>query len=165
MAHNVLDVANRIIRMADEDGVALTPLKIQKLAYYCEALMQGMYGKTLIKQPIEAWEYGPVFRDLYVALHDYGRDPVSEPIADVKSERYESDEETVIRGVWNNYGQASASRLVTLTHTIGTPWYVVKHDKQKYPEAKPAIPKSLIKRYYQDLVERYNRESATNAKP
>ena len=35
-------------------------MQVLKLVYYCHAWMLGLYGRPLIRQPIEAWRYGPV---------------------------------------------------------------------------------------------------------
>jgi uncharacterized phage-associated protein len=43
----------------------LTPLKLQKLLYYSEGLSLALRGKSLFSEPILAWRYGSVVRDVY----------------------------------------------------------------------------------------------------
>ena len=71
MKHDARSVANEIIRHAHDDGKSVTHLQVQKLVYYCHAWMLGLYGEPLLKQPVEAWEYGPVIRAIYDSLRQY----------------------------------------------------------------------------------------------
>ncbi len=38
----------------------VTPLKLQKLLYYCQGYALALTGKPLFPEPVEAWRYGPV---------------------------------------------------------------------------------------------------------
>jgi uncharacterized phage-associated protein len=51
-------------------------MQVLKLVYYCHAWMLGVYSRPLVRQPIEAWRYGPVVRELYRSIREYGGDPI-----------------------------------------------------------------------------------------
>ena len=64
-------VANSLIERGMADSAALTPLQIMKLVYISHGWMLGLYNKSLFKQPVLAWLYGPVVSDIYHGLRKY----------------------------------------------------------------------------------------------
>ena len=58
----------------------LTPIHILKLVYIAHGWSLAIGEHPLIRNEIEAWEYGPVIRSLYDAVKRYGRDPISAPL-------------------------------------------------------------------------------------
>src|ERR1700738_3701746 len=72
-------VANYFLERAKAEGIPITPMAIQKLVYFAHGWMLAVYGRPLINQRIEAWEYGPVIRDLYQQFKRFGDLPISEP--------------------------------------------------------------------------------------
>ena len=126
MEHDCRSVANKIIvpRLAEDNPI--THLQVQKLVYFCHAWMLGLYHEPMLLQPIEAWQYGPVMRELYESLCRYGREPIRRPI-DLRSIRvleneYDHRQESIIRQVLEVYGHLSGVQLSTITHAPGTPW-------------------------------------------
>ena len=74
--------------------------------------------KTLFKEKIEAWEYGPVVPTVYHEYKKYSNKPIvlendisTVDIADKKN----------LDKVWENFGGYSARRLVDMTHAH-KPW-------------------------------------------
>ena len=161
MAHDARSVANALIQCAWDDDQQVTPMQVLKLTYYCHAWMLGLYGKSLIRQPVEAWMYGPVIRVVYSGLRHYGGSPVEQPIKRMRRE-YVSDyarkEEDLIDQVWHKYGHLSGPELSALTHSPGTPWYQVWYIDGGEFEQNPIIPNSLIRRYYERLAREYDGE-------
>lgn len=152
MKHDARSVANEIIRHAQDDGKSVTHLQVQKLVYYCHAWMLGLYGEPLLKQPVEAWEYGPVIRVVYDGLRQYGRAPVTGRI-EHPDERFEERESDLIKQVWESYGHLSGAKLSNMTHRIGTPWYQARHKKRRSGRAwNGAIPNGLIREYYEQIA-------------
>ena len=149
MKHDARSVANEIIRHAQEEEKSVTPLQVKKLVYYCHAWMLGLYGQPLLRQPIEAWQYGPVVRDIYVSLYRYGSNPIEREI-DQPDEKYTELETDLISQVWEKYGHLTGFQLSERTHRIGTPWYKVWHRRWHTRWArKPTIPNKLIREYYE----------------
>jgi uncharacterized phage-associated protein len=125
---NVLDVASYIIQLgrenADEGEYDLTPMKIQKLVYYCQGYHLALYDKPLFPEPIEAWKYGPVCPPLYRVLKPSGSNPVFEIDAEYSLSEAEKQ---LIADVYWQYGQFAAWKLRDMTHKE-TPWAMVQRN-------------------------------------
>ena len=153
MSHDARSVANELIRRAHEAERAITPMQVLKLVYYCHAWMLGIYGRPLVRQPIEAWRYGPVVRELYRSIREYGGDPIPLLIDGAPHEDYDSKEQQIIDQVWEQYGPLTGLQLSSLTHAPDTPW-----DTTWRKWGRDAIiPDALIERYYRREYERYYR--------
>lgn len=148
MKHDARSVANELIRRALAAGRPLTPLQVQKLVYFCHAWMLGLHGQPLLKQRIEAWQYGPAVRDIYDSLHQYGREPVTQPIQ-YTDDHFDEREVDLIDQVWEKYGGLSGPELSNMTHRIGSPWFQVWDRRNRAWWAKPpTVPNDLIREYY-----------------
>ena len=153
MLHDARSVGNELIRRAHEAERDITPMQVLKLVYYCHAWMLGIYGRPLIRQPIEAWRYGPVLPDVYRSLRQCGRDPIPLLIDNVPDEHYDHQERHIIDQVWEQYGPLTGLQLSSLTHAPGTPW----HTTWRKWGQNSIIPNTLIERYYRREYERYYR--------
>lgn len=118
------NVANYFIYLSskivgdNKEREGITNLKLQKILYFAQAYFVAKVGKTLFKEKIEAWEYGPVVPVVYHEYKKNGNRPIvlehdisTIDIADKKS----------LDIVWENFGGYSARRLVDMTHAH-KPW-------------------------------------------
>jgi uncharacterized phage-associated protein len=162
MTHSVLAIANEFIERARRQERALTPMQLQKLCYISHGYRLALAHVPLIRDVVEAWDYGPVYPELYQALKRYGSRPVSDlicennwavldhvrgqPVKEILSE----DERGLLDGVFDAFGRLEAFRLSNLTHADGSPW------AQTYRPNVTSIPiqNGLIERYFRDLTER-----------
>ena len=64
MARSVVDVATYILERTD----TITTMKLQKLAFYSQALHLVINGTPLFPEDFHAWRGGPVAPELY-AFH------------------------------------------------------------------------------------------------
>jgi uncharacterized phage-associated protein len=139
MAHNVIEIANRIVLLArPEVGDHISNLKVQKLLYYVQGFHLAIHDKPIFNENILAWQYGPVVREAYQYLKGYGSGHIE--IDDANYEKYYVEfppsETELICDVWNVYGQYSAYRLMEFTHNE-PPWYntpmneIITHDRLK----------------------------------
>src|SRR5271155_135407 len=67
---DALDVARYLIRLGydtehPDESVLISPLRLQKLLYYCQGWSLGLLGRPLFRQPLEAWKRGPVVVEVY----------------------------------------------------------------------------------------------------
>lgn len=122
--HSSLSIANNILALAQKNKEGLTPLKLMKLVYLSHGWYLGEYRKPLIKEPMEAWQYGPVIRNLYQAIKEFGSLPVSCLLTHNEEDTKDSGEEELVQRVYNYYEKFSAIKLSTLTHEIGSPWEI-----------------------------------------
>lgn len=126
-------IANEYLPLGMNSGRALTNMHLQKLVYIAHGWKLAIYNEPLTDDDPEAWDYGPVYPELYEALRGYGSDNVVKPIRysdymhrvreDGEVRAILSEEErALIRSVWENYGHFHAFQLSALTHVQGSPW-------------------------------------------
>jgi uncharacterized phage-associated protein len=156
--HSSAAVANRFLELARQQGKPLTPMQLLKLVYIAHGWMLGLYGRPLIKDDVEAWQYGPVIPKLYRQTRQYKGSPVTEVLSQPFGEKpLDEAEDDVIQQVFNVYGGRTAMQLSRMTHAAGTPWDLT-YEPGGFGDV---IPNDLIEEHYRRLAERASeRENA-----
>jgi len=130
-------VANLMLSLADEAGVALTNLSLQKLVYFAHGLMIVRNDRPLVDGYFEAWEYGPVHPLLYSAFKSAGRSAIVQRAVkrdlrtgsiDVVAVPEDRESRHVIGEVFRALGRQTSTRLVNLSHAKGGPWHEVVNE-------------------------------------
>lgn len=63
---NSREITDWILSKIDFDaGDTISPLKLQKLLYYCQAWHITIFDEKIINEDFEAWAHGPVLRSVY----------------------------------------------------------------------------------------------------
>lgn len=119
--HDSRVVANRFLTLAAERGDALTPMQLLKLVYIAHGWMLGLYGRPLIRDDVEAWQYGPVIPRLYNAVRSFRSQPVVGPLQ-AMNEVLDPQELSIVDQVYDIYGKLSGPVLSRMTHAQNTPW-------------------------------------------
>lgn len=117
MAYNVLDIANELLRQAQNTtgGDLMSNMKLQKMLYYQQGFHLAMFGEPLFEDEIEAWMYGPVVPSVYENYKKYKRDGIPyNPDTDFHFEN--PKEEALFNEVCKVYGRFSAIGLMNMTH-------------------------------------------------
>jgi len=145
-AQSPFAVANYFIQKAAADGGQLTPMKLIKLVYIAHGWYLALTGKPLIREPVEAWKFGPVIESLYHAFKRYGNGAIPAAAATDAAIKGDDAEEIkkVLDKVWDSYAKYSAVQLSTLTHQPETPWRKSFDPTSFYT----VIPDALIKEHY-----------------
>ena len=151
-------VANTIIRYAKDMGIKdLTPLKLQKLVYFAHAWHLAFFDTPLIKEEVQAWQYGPVIPQLYHEFKHYGDNPINEYASELVFENGkllfknffipEEDEIThqFIREILKVYGKFTPIQLSNLSHERGSAWDIIAKEYRYYLPKHINIPNELIK--------------------
>ena len=145
-------VANKILELAkDNNDDSITPMQLIKLVYLSHAWMLGLYGRPLIREHVQAWQYGPVIRPVYEAVKKYRDRPVVYPLHNHFGKAIESDfndeELDIIRQVYEMYGEWDGITLSRLTHKSGSPWDITwsQHGQNA------VISNDLIEHHYKKL--------------
>lgn len=120
--HDSKNVANRILARARDQNDTLTPMQILKLVYIAHGWMLGLYGRPLIGDEVQAWQYGPVIPRLYNAVRRFKSNPVEGPIPGIFPVEFDAAERSIIDQVYDIYGSLSGPELSRMTHAAGTPW-------------------------------------------
>jgi len=130
----------------DECFADISNLKLQKMLYYCQAYTLAMTGKVLFKEDIQAWDYGPVVREVYENYRKYSDSNI--PVCDISDScgLENETEEAIIRLVKAAKGSYSAFALKDMTHSE-LPW------KSVYEKGKNnIIPVDTIKSYFEEKI-------------
>jgi len=124
-------LANILLDWADECGLPITPMKLQKLTYYCHAEFLAATGRPLVAQEFEAWDYGPVIPGLFHEFKSFGREAITsramrfDPIS-ARRQHVESADlgefQPLIRQAFALYVGYSASALSRMSHVESGPW-------------------------------------------
>ncbi|HEX4181377.1 MAG TPA: type II toxin-antitoxin system antitoxin SocA domain-containing protein [Caulobacteraceae bacterium] len=147
--HDSRTVANRFLALAKSRGDTLTPMQLLKLVYIAHGWMLGLAGRPLIRDQVQAWQYGPVIPPLYDALRHYRRDAVTQSLAQPIGDALDPQEEHMVGEVDRIYGRLSGGQLSNLTHAKETPWALT----YRKGEFGIPIPDDIIKAHYKRLAE------------
>jgi uncharacterized phage-associated protein len=116
-----LDVARYFLSINDEDaGEPISHLKLQKLCYYAQGFYLAIYGKPLFPDKIEAWQHGPVVRNLWDEFKQYGSGRIPQP-EDFDASVLDEETRDLLDEIFEVYGQFSALKLRNMTH-LEPPW-------------------------------------------
>lgn len=146
--YNCFDIAKHFVKLAQEEGQGIDPMKLLKLTYIAHGWYLGITGKPLFPNQVQAWKYGSVIPDLYQSVRMFGKNNVDPFLLGIsaKNELSEDDKE-FIKKIWNNYKNLSGLQLSALTHEQGSPWSQVwdgSHDA--------VIENSVIEKYYKQKL-------------
>jgi len=116
-------VAEYILKLAQQQGIPLTPMQVLKLVYISHGWQLGLYGRPLVDEPIEAWQYGPVIPSVYHQYKRFGSSFINS-IPDQLPCGFDESESSTLKQVFAGYGKRSGISLSSLTHEPGTPWSI-----------------------------------------
>lgn len=95
--YSVKELANWVLDFADSRGARPSNMALNKLIYFAYELTLRKTGRKLTNAKIEAWDHGPVFREVYSAFKKFGADPITD-----RATRYNTrtnDVETVVPSI------------------------------------------------------------------
>jgi uncharacterized phage-associated protein len=143
---DVRAIANFVLDYADECGVGVTNMALNKIVYFvhCDYLIKQR--EPLVGAKIEAWQHGPVFREIY---HEFKRwddtfiksraNKVDPHTGDVIKAgiTFGLEEKNYIKSIVERYIRFSAAHLRAISHRDGGPWHRVwGHDGRSNPGMK-----------------------------
>jgi len=153
---DVRAIANVVLDYADKRRIGVTNMALNKIVYFvhCDYLQEN--GTPLVGAKIEAWQHGPVFREIYHEFKRWGDgdiesravkvDPFTGEV--VKAEvHFGTDEAKYIASLIDRYIGFTAAQLRAISHQAGGPWHRVwGHDGKSNPGMK--ITNELILESY-----------------
>lgn len=150
--YSVFDIADFFIRIAskklidDQLTEGITPLKLQKILYFAQAVYLSIYDKALFDEEIQAWQYGPVIKEVYIKYSEHKNNPIT--IFDSNHKITDKKIAEFLKSVWDLFGKYSAYELINITHNH-KPW------KDSYVEGIKdiIIEKETLRDYYKGLFE------------
>ena len=137
---SALDVAERILQLRGP----ISAKKLLKLVYYCQAWSLAVEDRSMFRERVEAWMYGPVVPDLY-QVHPRG---IASTV-DGDPTRLDARDGRIIERVLLYYGHLNGNRLGELSHGEA-PW---KDARGGLPDNKPSskeITCEAMRDFYKD---------------
>jgi uncharacterized phage-associated protein len=157
VAHDVRGIANFVLDLADQEGRDVSNLVINKVVFFLHAHFLVEYGRPLVSAKVEAWDFGPVFRELYKEFKEFEDRPIKKRaerlnpetgIREICTYDLPTDESQFLASVTQKYVRLRPRALVALSHEKGGPWdRVWNHDTAT--NASMSITNELIKAWYE----------------
>ncbi|WP_038543480.1 Panacea domain-containing protein [Neorhizobium galegae] len=156
MAYDPRSIANIILDIADTRGISLSNLSLNKIVYFIHAWYLAKTGEPLVDAKIEAWDYGPVIREIYSEFKRFGASEIKgrasrfdvDKLQKVLCEDSVSNEDLIfIEDQFSKYGHFGVGKLVSLSHEKGGPWDVV-YNRSGRVNPGMEISNELIRAYF-----------------
>lgn len=160
MPYAAESIANAFIELAAQQGKPLSNMKLQKLLYFAQGHSLSLRGTPLISDEVQAWDYGPVYPEVYHAFKHFGAQSIQKPLAhpffnpdaggsDPWASPKAPEDRMFLHAVWNAYSDKSALQLSEMSHAPGGPWELARKSS---PGARHVvIPKESIAEYFKRL--------------
>lgn len=142
-----LAVAKYILNKRKAEGDTVTPMQLIKLVYIAHGLMLGAYGRPLINEAVEAWQYGPVVPSVYHETKAFRSSPVTDVDA-LSNYSFDPQEIKAMDTASRLFGAKNGVALSSLTHREGTPWSLTWNARGK----NGSISNDLIENFYSGMI-------------
>jgi len=135
MGYDVRGIANFVLDLAEKEGERVSNLRINKVIYFLHAGFLREFGKPLVSAKIEAWDHGPVFREVYHQFKRFGRSEILGRAnrINVATGSYEAatvnlpeDERVFLAERCRQLLKIPAGVLVEKSHVEGGPWHLAR---------------------------------------
>ena len=129
----------------------ITHLKLQKLLYNAQGVFLAIEGRPLFKEVIEAWQHGPVIREIYENYKENGKNNIDITLTEenkkiIQQIEAETDVSQVLNMVYDSFAIYTAWQLRELSHKENGPW------DQTMKKGEKIIDNELIKEYFEKEV-------------
>ncbi|WP_246788288.1 Panacea domain-containing protein [Agrobacterium sp. AGB01] len=158
--YDVRAIANFVLDVAEKDGRDVSNLHINKIVYFLHADFLVAFSRPLVSAKIEAWTYGPVFRELYREFKQWGDAPIGsrakylDPETGQKKNaqwHFSKEEEEFLSELVSKYTSMTPGALVAQSHVEGGPWDQTWNHETK-TNASMKISDEAIKGWYERTV-------------
>ena len=161
--YDAREVSNYILKLAIDSGRTLTQMSLLKMIFYAHGWYLASLGIPLFKQPVEAWEHGPVVKVVRDAFKSFGKKPIfgfAERIdletGELKSLGFQLSpaDEIFVSDIYLLYVEKSAFQLSDMTHEKNSPWDKVWNSKTTVGRLGLRIRNEDIRDYFLLMKER-----------
>ncbi len=140
---SVLHVARKVVELTNKE---LTPLKLQKLAYYCQAWSLVWEERPMFPEEFQAWANGPVNLELY-NKHRGTYTIESNFLSECTGFDFNEADLHTMDAVLGFYGTKPPFYLSELTHKE-RPWRLARGDTPMGEPSSAVITKDSMQEYY-----------------
>ena len=141
MTYDVRSVANLVLDIAGQKRIGVSNMAINKIVYFLHGWYLSKYGRPLVTAKIEAWQHGPVFRELYNEFKSFGNGYIESKAKKIDlrsgervicSYNFPDDEMTFLCDIINCFISMPAYKLREISHVEGGAWDMVWNGKYKH---------------------------------
>jgi len=154
LSEKMLLTISYIFKIAEE----ITPLALQKILYYVQAIYMVLYDKELFEEDCQAWAHGPVYRNVYEAFKSFRYNPIEDVRFSLFGNRFNElniKERKVVETVVESFGLYSGKTLERITHTE-RPWLECRRRCLPNECSDEIITKKKIKEYFTEVRTEYD---------
>jgi uncharacterized phage-associated protein len=136
MAYDVRVIANLVLQVAGDVNVDVTNLSLNKIIYFLHVAYLHEKSEPLTTAKIEAWDYGPVFREIYHQFKSFGSNPITSKAkrldvmrgqyVDIETFTSENDKLFLITHC-KTLLKMSAAKLVGMSHLEDGAWHKARY--------------------------------------
>ena len=125
-------VANTFLYYGFEEGIKITPMKLQKLIYFLFKRYAQTTSQKLFSEQFETWKYGPVLPSIYYEFSSFGSQSITKFARDAKGQVHilnissNAELNESWNYIWNRYKYCTGPELSAITHQNGTAWSKAK---------------------------------------
>jgi uncharacterized phage-associated protein len=154
--HDVRAIANWVLDVADRQQIILSNMSINKLVYFIVERFLVKHGELITDAKIEAWQHGPVFRELYQSFKPFGDGPITSRARSfdfmtksmmVSKAVFSNEDEQLMQTTLDQYLGLSASHLRALSHRENGPWHKVWWHEAKLNPGMEISADTILKSY------------------
>lgn len=104
-----LNIANAILYKGFNEGVDLTPMKLQRLLYLTYKEFYKRTNTLLFDEKFEVWKYGPVVRSVNAAFKKYGSNCIKDYYREYNGTVLKASEDknptfkSILTYIWDKY--------------------------------------------------------------
>ena len=156
MPHDVRSIANFVLDQADSRALSLSNMQINKIVYFLHAEYLVSHGNPLVSAKIEAWQHGPVFRELYREFKSFADQAITSragsinPLSgtkEISTYCLTGPESAFLEKLVDRYAAMSAAALRAQSHVEGGPWDLVWNHEAEV-NASMRITDDIILNWY-----------------
>ena len=148
--YKATEISNWILSQIIEG--AISPLKLQKLLYYCQAWHLTLLGKRLINEDVEAWTHGPVFPSQYTRFEPYLKSEEISNDIDLTVPEFNKESLNVLKEILIIYGTELDGYLEFLSHSE-EPWIGARGSLEAHELSNNIITNKAMVDFYSKFKE------------
>lgn len=129
--YDIRGLANEVLARLWAKGVQPTNMALNKITWFIYERALTSLHALISDARVEAWDHGPVFREIYSPAKEYGAAPISDLLEGFSRqekkmtpvrEQLDPKISQLIDDVLNEVGEFSAGRLREMSHKKSGPW-------------------------------------------
>ncbi|MBN9451114.1 MAG: DUF4065 domain-containing protein [Bosea sp.] len=136
MPRDAREIANIILDRSEYLNLHISNLSLNKILYFVNGVNYKFTNEDLLMDRFEAWEYGPVIKEIYYQFKKHGSERITSRATttdfltgktEIFPKTITSDELDRILPVIDFFSRVPSGKLVDWSHMEGSPWYETWH--------------------------------------